>query len=465
MAPDVRSRSIDLSSAGAEVARILRVFDRLREESARVCEKRLLARLDLQILQDIEILAPTPDGDWRYASFGPGLVASNGHDMTGRCISDLPQPIREEYRAALRRLAIEGRPVLAAGRTFPPSGMSFWERLLLPCRDAEGRELIVGFVQPNGTREELLSAVFQASQDGMIAVRAVREVNGRIIDGRIVTANETACVYAGYNAETLVGGSFKHLFPNLLARRIWRRCLRIIRERVTERFELNLSHHRRDTWLRVTIVALGDGFVVSFNDITDLKQALLAAQSSRAELAAEIEHRAALEAELRQLSHTDDLTGVANRRAFNRALRKEIAKSQRYGDVFSIVAIDIDHFKKINDRFGHAGGDEVLMAVAAIFTETLRRKVDLVARIGGEEFMLLLPGTTQQGAIELAERLRSHLAAMPISIGEEPLAITASFGVKQFDSTSDPERLTIEADDALYKAKRGGRNCVVSCPA
>jgi diguanylate cyclase (GGDEF)-like protein len=133
--------------------------------------------------------------------------------------------------------------------------------------------------------------------------------------------------------------------------------------------------------------------------------------------------------------------------------------------VFSIVAIDIDHFKKINDRFGHAGGDEVLMAVAAIFTETLRRNVDLVARIGGEEFMLLLPGTTQQGAIELAERLRSHLAAMPISIGEEPLAITASFGVKQFDSTSDPERLTIEADDALYKAKRGGRNCVVSCPA
>ncbi|HSP24268.1 MAG TPA: diguanylate cyclase [Saliniramus sp.] len=403
------------------------------------------------------------DGNWRYVSFGPGLVASNGHDMTGRSIEDLPPPIRDEYRAALGRLAAEGRPVLVAGRTFPPSSMSFWERLLLPCHDTEGGEVIVSFVKPNGSREELLSAVFQASQDGMIAVRAVRDVDGNIIDGRVVTANDKACEYAGYSAETMIGGSFKRLFPGRIARRIWRRCLHIIRERSTERFELNVSHHRLDTWLRVTIVALGDGFVVSFNDVTDLKQALLAEQSSRAQLAAEVEHRRALEAELRQLSHTDDLTGVANRRAFNRALRKEIAKSQRYGDVFSIVAIDIDHFKKINDRFGHAGGDEVLMAVAAIFTETVRRNIDLVARVGGEEFMLLLPGTTENGAIDLAERLRRQLAGMPISIGEETLAITASFGVKQFDSSSDPEGLTIEADDALYKAKRGGRNCVVAC--
>jgi diguanylate cyclase len=134
-----------------------------------------------------------------------------------------------------------------------------------------------------------------------------------------------------------------------------------------------------------------------------------------------------------------------------------------YGGVFSIIAIDIDHFKKINDRFGHAGGDEVLMAVAAIFNDALRRNVDLVARVGGEEFMLLLPQTDESGAIDLAERLRRHLADMPVSIGGESVSITASFGVKRFDGRSDPERLTIEADDALYKAKRGGRNCVVAC--
>jgi diguanylate cyclase (GGDEF)-like protein/PAS domain S-box-containing protein len=463
MAPDFQLRSVDLHAAGAEAAQILRVFCKLWDEIGFACTDRLLADLNPQILQDIEVLTPLPDGDWRYVSFGAGLVASNGHDMTGRCIGNLPRQIRDEYRAALGRLAVEGRPILVAGRSFPPTSLTFWERLLLPCRDARRGEAVVCFVKPNGTREELLSAVFHASQDGMIAVRAVRDEDGNIIDGRIVTANDKACEYAGYGTETMVGGSFKRLFRGLIARRIWRRCLRIIRERNTERFELNISHHRRDTWLRVTIVALGDGFVVSFNDVTDLKQALLEAQSSRAQLAAEVEHRRALEAELRQLSHTDDLTGVANRRAFNRSLRKEIAKSQRYAGVFSIVAIDIDHFKKINDRFGHAGGDEVLMAVAAIFTDRLRRNVDLVARVGGEEFMLLLPGTTKAGAIELAERLRSHLARMPISIGGESVAITASFGVKQFDSRSDPERLTIEADDALYEAKRGGRNCVVAC--
>jgi diguanylate cyclase (GGDEF)-like protein/PAS domain S-box-containing protein len=463
MAPDFHPRSTDSLASSADVEQVLCIFDKLRDECGRVCEERLLGNLSPQILQDVEILAPLPDGDWRYISFGPGLVASNGHDMSGRCVGDLPREIREEYRAALIRLSDEGRPVLAPGKVFPPPSPSFWERLLLPCRDAEGRDLVVSFVKPNGTREELLSAVFHASQDGIAAVRAVRDENGNIIDGRIVTANDKACEYAGYSRETMVGGSVRHLFSGLIAGRIWRRCLRTIRGRTTERFELNISHHQLDTWLGVTLVALGDGFVVSFNDVTDLKQALLAEQSSRAQLAAEVEHRRALEAELRHLSHTDDLTGVANRRAFNRALRKEIVKSQRYGGVFSIIAIDIDHFKKINDRFGHAGGDEVLMAVAAIFNDALRRNVDLVARVGGEEFMLLLPQTDESGAIDLAERLRRHLADMPVSIGGEPVSITASFGVKQFDGRSDPERLTIEADDALYKAKRGGRNCVVAC--
>jgi diguanylate cyclase (GGDEF)-like protein/PAS domain S-box-containing protein len=462
---DIHDTAIELRASGPEAARILSLFRSLADAAGLAPLDRVLAALDPEILQAVEVLEQLADGDWLYLRFGPSLVAANAEDMTGHRVGDLSPRVGKVYREALDRMAHDHRPLLAVGKTFVPGERQFWERLALPCRDADGAFRVLTYVRPHGTREDLITAVFEASQDGMLAVRAVRDRQGSIVDGRIVSANRKACEYAGYSAKDMLEASFKKLFTGLVARRIWRRCLRVIRSRGAERFELNISHHEADTWLRMTLVALGDGFVISFNDITDLKQALLEAQSSRAELAAEVEHRRALEAELRQLSLTDDLTGVSNRRAFNRRLGQEIGKARRYGGVFSIIAVDLDHFKKINDRFGHAAGDEVLMAVAAIFSDALRRDVDLVARVGGEEFMLLLPQTDLGGAGDLAERLRRRLAGMPVTLAGEKVRLSASFGVKQFDASCDPERLTIEADDALYRAKRGGRNCVVCCPS
>lgn len=462
---DIHATAIELRASGPEAGRILRAFRELADASGLAPVDRLLEMLDHEILQAVEVLEPLEDGDWRYLRFGPSLVAANAEDLTGHRVSDLPRRVHAAYRETLARILRERSPVLAVGKTFVPGERQFWERLVMPCRAADGGFRALTYVRPHGTREDLLMAVFEASQDGMLAVRAVRDRQGRIIDGKILSANCKACEYAGYSARSMLEASFKDLFRDLVARRIWRRCLRVIRTRSSERFELNINRDGRDVWLRMTLVALGDGFVISINDITDLKQALLAAQSSRAELAQEIERRRALEAELRQLSLTDDLTGVGNRRAFNRRLGQEIHKAQRYGSVFSIIAVDIDHFKSINDRFGHAAGDEVLMAVAAIFSDSLRRDLDMVARVGGEEFMLLLPETDLGGASDLAERLRRRLAAMPVALAEQRVRISASFGVKQFDRTCDPERLTIEADDALYRAKRGGRNRVVACPA
>lgn len=464
MAPTPQKDAIELRASGPEAAQILRIFNALSKETSSLegtaDADLLLSSLEPNYLGSIEILEPMPDGDWRYLAFGRDLVAGNGIDLTGRRIRDLLPEIGDAYRAMLGQVARARRPEFAIVRGCIASRSDLWERLSLPCRDGDALRMVT-FVRPHGPRRELITAVFEASQDGMLAVRAMRNREGKVIDGEIVTANAKACEYAGYRVESMLGASFKRLFPGLVARRIWRRCVRVISKRTTDRCELNMSHQGRDTWLRVTLVSLQDGFVISLSDITDLKQALLEAQSSRAELAAEIEHRRALEVELRELSLTDDLTGVANRRAFGRALQHEIAVSQRYGGIFSITAIDIDHFKKINDRFGHAGGDEVLMAFAAIVAEQLRRNIDLLARVGGEEFVLLLPGTGVSGAADLAERLRSHLAANPIPIAGEPILVTASFGVKEFNASADPERLTIDADDALYRAKRSGRNQIV----
>lgn len=165
--------------------------------------------------------------------------------------------------------------------------------------------------------------------------------------------------------------------------------------------------------------------------------------------------------ELRTLAATDPLTGVLNRRSFNERGSTEIRKSARYGHDLTLLMIDIDHFKAVNDRFGHDGGDGVLRAVSkALFAEI--RAFDLLARLGGEEFAVLLPDTDVAGARPLAERLRERIASMKVTTASGPVSVTISIGVAAVDRnvpTLAPS-LTL-ADAALYEAKATGRNRVV----
>ena len=151
--------------------------------------------------------------------------------------------------------------------------------------------------------------------------------------------------------------------------------------------------------------------------------------------------------ELEQLAATDDLTGVANRRRFRQELARELAAAERYGHDLSLLLIDLDGFKSVNDRFGHDRGDEVLRTVASLLSRRMR-KSDLVARIGGDEFALLLTGTAAQAADELAGRLCESIAG---KVGE--LGIRASVGVASYPLTVGDELLA-EADRRLYASKR-----------
>ena len=161
-------------------------------------------------------------------------------------------------------------------------------------------------------------------------------------------------------------------------------------------------------------------------------------------------------AELR--AATDALTGLANRRAIQDTLRRMVAQAARSGQPLSAVALDLDHFKQINDRFGHDKGDDVLAAVAQTLTATLRTS-DFVGRQGGEEFIVLLPDTGREGALVAAENLRAEIARIEIP-GVE-LAITASLGVAVMPADAlDAESLLRHADRALYAAKDRGRNRV-----
>lgn len=175
----------------------------------------------------------------------------------------------------------------------------------------------------------------------------------------------------------------------------------------------------------------------------------------------DVSQRKAAEAELKRLAVTDPLTGLPNRRRFMESCESEMMRFKRYDVPGSMLMLDIDHFKRVNDTHGHAVGDKVLVALAECFRETLRG-TDLPSRLGGEEFAVLLPMTTSDHAVELADRLRVRISeiAVPLSDGG-PLHFTVSIGVATFrQSSDDTDRVLRRADEALYRAKNAGRNRV-----
>lgn len=166
---------------------------------------------------------------------------------------------------------------------------------------------------------------------------------------------------------------------------------------------------------------------------------------------------------------TDPLMGIFNRRHMERCLRQEAAKSRRYGLALSVILIDVDHFKAINDTHGHAVGDRVLQALAQ-FIKSSVRDFDLVFRYGGEELLVVLPYTEGQGAMVLANRLRQWVSERCLLCGDGELAggdirATISIGVGTFcPAVEDEGKMVARADEALYQAKKLGRNRVVFAP-
>jgi diguanylate cyclase (GGDEF)-like protein len=164
---------------------------------------------------------------------------------------------------------------------------------------------------------------------------------------------------------------------------------------------------------------------------------------------------------------TDALTGVFNRRYLDRRMLEELARVRRYGHPLSILLLDIDYFKQINDRYGHPVGDRVLVALAQIVSEEIREP-DVLARYGGEEFLVIFPQTSLSGAMQIAERLRRRVEGHRFGASDLPeeadsLSVTTSIGVAELsDDVQDVERLLRAADAGLYTAKREGRNRVAA---
>jgi two-component system cell cycle response regulator len=156
----------------------------------------------------------------------------------------------------------------------------------------------------------------------------------------------------------------------------------------------------------------------------------------------------------------DGLTQIFNRRYFEETLEREISRCNRYGRVMSLVLIDIDHFKQINDTYGHLAGDYILKQIASTIRTKVRRE-DVFARYGGEEFALLLPEVDPKGALSMAEKARKLVESQHFEFDKQHIAVTISVGVATLAaSQKDPADLVRHADTKLYEAKTSGRNRV-----
>jgi diguanylate cyclase (GGDEF)-like protein len=162
------------------------------------------------------------------------------------------------------------------------------------------------------------------------------------------------------------------------------------------------------------------------------------------------------------MASTDSLTGASNRRHFLDEIELELGRAKRNGLPVSLLALDIDHFKAVNDQYGHQAGDALLKAFVDVIKETLRPH-DMLGRVGGEEFMVLLPDTSHEAATVLAERIRCRVESMAISFDGTTLSITVSVGVAEFGVDGDSQDAVFKAADSrLYQAKHLGRNRIVS---
>lgn len=221
-----------------------------------------------------------------------------------------------------------------------------------------------------------------------------------------------------------------------------------------------LTSVRGDSASRVEGLRLGaDDFVGRPFD----EQELLARVEGLLRIKAMHDRIARSKRELERLSATDGLTGLANQRGLQGRLHEELRRAQRYGNILSVAMVDLDLFKQINDTYGHLVGDEVLREFGWFLREQVR-ETDFVARYGGEEFVLLLPETSPAGALSVLRRLREEMANRRFGAPNASLEVTFSAGIASYpaEGARTPEDVLRRADEALYRAKRGGRNRICS---
>ena len=289
---------------------------------------------------------------------------------------------------------------------------------------------------------ELISNILNNSLDGIAALEAIRDHNTKKIkDFRILVVNRVLAKIFHYKSEDLIKNvDFITLINNLEAN-LMSSLIKVVETGINFKRDISYSSKNKEKWYNFSAVKLNDGLTITIRDITTRKK---------------------VELELNRLATIDGLTGIANRRTFDQKILQEWQQSQQEKTPLSVILCDIDYFKFYNDFYGHQAGDDCLKIVAKTIENSIKKSSNLVARYGGEEFVIILPNTNQEEAKKLAENIKKEifLQGIPHQKSKVSDLISLSLGIATMIpiENSSPDILINMADQALYQAKKQGRN-------
>jgi len=288
--------------------------------------------------------------------------------------------------------------------------------------------------------EEKIRSIVDTAVEGIITISE---------RGIIESINQAAEAIFGYSSEQALGRNIKFLMP----------------EPYHNEHDGYLENYLRTG--QAKIIGIGREVTGLRKDGSTFPMSLSVSEVGLGEqriftgIVQDITERKRLQAELIHLATTDPLTGASNRGHFMERAQEELARSQRYNHPFAFLLMDIDHFKSVNDSYGHPAGDEALRALTRTCLSTLR-ETDIFGRFGGEEFAAILVESDPESAHQVAERIRQNLASLDVEDDNQTFRFTVSIGLTCVENGEpDLEKIMKSADVALYEAKRSGRNCVV----
>jgi len=450
MYSEIHLTGISIRCVSAEIRGTFKIYNEL----AGVPFETFFDALPADYKAHMAVVVPEPQGGFFYRHYGQAIMAVTGFDMTGKRTTDFDSDVGRFFSRIYEQASAEQKPIFTLHRASHALNVHVWERLVLPFTARGGETVVAAVIIPREFKSEFLQSVLASSPDAIFAIRSMRDDDGHVVDALIVAANDRFARSTGRTVEQLEGRRLHEIMPGHWHNGIWARYMQVIDDRQPDTFETEYRQDGLDGWFRVSAIPLGDGLNVCFTDITKLKTAIASAEAALRDAEAARE-------ELRHQSFTDHLTGILNRRGFDMALRSLQFGQSRYATSFAVISIDVDHFKQVNDEYGHAIGDTVLIGVSNVLSDETRAGVDIIGRVGGEEFMVAMPHTTLPEAAILAERLRLKLARTAFHDGLKEFFVTASFGVKQARRAEPLREILCEVDGALYQAKRAGRNVVI----
>lgn len=411
-----------------------------------------------EVGDDLTVVEPTADGEFDYLFYGRAVFAVNGCNYSGKSTAQQSPRSGAQSRHGFARALAAGQPVYTLDRAAENGSVHLWGRLHLPFQDSSGRPVVVTINRPQEYTDELLRDILDAAADGILAVRAIRDATRAITDFDIIAVNTTMAEFLQIDRNAVASQTILQLLPCVTRDGAWEKHVSVVESRAPTSFESRYVLKGGVRWYRIVSAPLNDGLVVSYTDITELKVLNLKLEEQRRKLEEEVARRLKMEEELWTLAHCDALTGIANRRAMHLRATKMLEEARLSGAPCAMIVLDIDHFKGINDTHGHAAGDAAIIRVAEIARSGLRDQKDIAARMGGEEFAMLLNAADIGVGLAVAERLRKEIETTVITCEGKSFGLTVSFGVAASAGGCTYESLIQTADKALYRAKRAGRN-------